>query len=148
MSRRDLGIGIALGLLAGIVALILFLFLESENTVDDPSLAGDGNGSQQQPRASGDSGDGAQPRPETPTIRLVGQRPVEVARINVSQGETVRFRVSSDTATTIVVQGYNVTQAVPAGGSTLIQFPARRAGDFGVFISGQPFALATIKVTP
>jgi hypothetical protein len=146
MSRRDLGIGITLGLLAGVIALVLFLFLESENKVDAPSV-GDGNGSTQQ-QPNGDSGDGEPPKPETPTIRLVGQRPVEVARINVSQGETVRFRVTSDTATTIVVQGYNVTESIPAGGSTLVRFPARRAGDFGVFVSGQPFALATIKVTP
>lgn len=38
MSRSDRLIGIVLGLLVGIVALILFVFLGSEETIDDPSI--------------------------------------------------------------------------------------------------------------
>jgi hypothetical protein len=42
MSRSDRLIGIVLGLLAGIAALILFIFLGSEDTIDAPSLEGAG----------------------------------------------------------------------------------------------------------
>lgn len=38
MSRTDRAIGILLGLLAGIVALILFVFLGSEDSIDAPSI--------------------------------------------------------------------------------------------------------------
>lgn len=38
MSRSDRAIGIVLGLLVGIVALILFVFLGSEETIDSPSI--------------------------------------------------------------------------------------------------------------
>jgi uncharacterized membrane protein required for colicin V production len=38
MSRSDRVIGIVLGLLIGIVALILFVFLGSQQTIDAPSL--------------------------------------------------------------------------------------------------------------
>ena len=38
MSRSDRFIGIALGLVVGVVALILFIFLGSEGAIDDPSL--------------------------------------------------------------------------------------------------------------
>ena len=38
MSRGDLLIGGALGLLVGIVAVVLFVFVGSESTIDAPAL--------------------------------------------------------------------------------------------------------------
>jgi uncharacterized membrane protein required for colicin V production len=38
MSRGDRAIGIALGLILGIVAVILFVFLGSQDTIDAPSI--------------------------------------------------------------------------------------------------------------
>lgn len=46
MSRTDRAIGIALGLVIGVVALILFIFLGSEGAIDAPSLE---SGAQQAP---------------------------------------------------------------------------------------------------
>lgn len=42
MSRSDRLIGIVLGLVVGIVALIIFVFLGSGDTIDAPSLEGAG----------------------------------------------------------------------------------------------------------
>jgi uncharacterized membrane protein required for colicin V production len=41
-SRRigDRAIGIALGVLLGLVVIVIFLFLGSRNTIDEPSLSG------------------------------------------------------------------------------------------------------------
>ena len=38
MSRSDLLIGIAVGVIVGIAAVVLFVFLGSESTFDAPSL--------------------------------------------------------------------------------------------------------------
>ncbi|HYU62095.1 MAG TPA: hypothetical protein VEK39_15175 [Solirubrobacterales bacterium] len=38
MSRGDRAIGIGLGVVLGIVAVILFVFLGSEDTIDAPSI--------------------------------------------------------------------------------------------------------------
>ena len=38
MSWRDRAIGIALGLVIGIAAVILFVFLGSQDTIDAPSI--------------------------------------------------------------------------------------------------------------
>jgi uncharacterized membrane protein required for colicin V production len=38
MSRRDRAIGIVLGLVIGVVALIIFVFAGSESSIDAPSL--------------------------------------------------------------------------------------------------------------
>jgi hypothetical protein len=41
-SRRigDRVVGIALGILLGLVVIVIFLFLGSRNTIDEPSLSG------------------------------------------------------------------------------------------------------------
>ena len=38
MSWGDRAIGIGLGLLLGVIAVILFVFLGSEDTIDDPQI--------------------------------------------------------------------------------------------------------------
>ncbi|MGA8219330.1 MAG: hypothetical protein WB771_12245 [Solirubrobacterales bacterium] len=40
LRSRDRVIGIALGILLGLAVIILFLFLSSRNTIDEPSLSG------------------------------------------------------------------------------------------------------------
>jgi hypothetical protein len=57
MGRRfwwpgDRAIGIVLGIVLGVAVIILFLFLSSRNTIDEPSLSGGGTTSTQtQPAA-------------------------------------------------------------------------------------------------
>ncbi len=53
MSRSDRLIGIALGLVVGVVALILFIFLGSEGSIDAPSI--DSPPAQSQPAQGGES---------------------------------------------------------------------------------------------
>ena len=38
--HRDRVIGVALGILLGLAVIVLFLFLGSRNTIDEPSLSG------------------------------------------------------------------------------------------------------------
>lgn len=52
MSRSDRAIGIALGLVIGIAALILFVFLGSGSSIDSPSI--DSNHQVERPAEAGD----------------------------------------------------------------------------------------------
>jgi hypothetical protein len=45
----DRAIGIALGLVLGIAVILLFLFLGSRNTIDEPSISGGGTQTATQP---------------------------------------------------------------------------------------------------
>jgi hypothetical protein len=45
----DRALGIALGILLGLAVIILFLFLGSRNTIDEPSLSGGATTTQTQP---------------------------------------------------------------------------------------------------
>jgi ABC-type Mn2+/Zn2+ transport system permease subunit len=47
----DRAIGIALGILLGLAVIVLFLFLGSRNTIDEPSLSGQATQTQAQPAA-------------------------------------------------------------------------------------------------
>ena len=49
----DRAIGIALGILLGIAVILLFLFLGSRNTIDEPSLSGGTSQTVTQPAAPG-----------------------------------------------------------------------------------------------
>jgi len=40
LRARDRALGIFLGILLGIAVILLFLFLGSRNTIDEPSLSG------------------------------------------------------------------------------------------------------------
>ncbi len=51
MSRTDRAIGVVLGILVGLVALILFVFLGSSGSIDAPSL--DERPAQSQPAQGG-----------------------------------------------------------------------------------------------
>ena len=44
MRARDRVIGISLGILLGVAIVVLFVFLGSRQTVDDPSISGEGGG--------------------------------------------------------------------------------------------------------
>jgi hypothetical protein len=45
----DRAIGIALGIVLGLAVIVLFLFLGSRNTIDEPSLSGEPTQTQTQP---------------------------------------------------------------------------------------------------
>ena len=47
----DRAIGIALGILLGLAVIVLFLFLGSRNTIDEPSLSGEATQTQVRPAA-------------------------------------------------------------------------------------------------
>jgi hypothetical protein len=46
---RDRAIGIVLGILLGLAVIILFLFLGSRSTIDEPSISGGATQTQTQP---------------------------------------------------------------------------------------------------
>jgi hypothetical protein len=57
----DRAIGIALGILLGLVIIVLFLFLGSRNTIDEPSISGGTTQTLTQPATSP-----AQSKPKPP----------------------------------------------------------------------------------
>jgi hypothetical protein len=62
LRARDRAIGILLGLLLGIAIVAAFVFLGSEQTIDDPSLSDDDRGAREAPAPHrGTEGPAAEP---------------------------------------------------------------------------------------
>lgn len=68
--------------------------------------------------------------------------------LNYEQGETVRFRVTSDVPEEIHVHGYDITKEVPAGETVTVSFKADINGIFEIEFHNSGAVLAQLKVVP
>ena len=157
MSRGDRALGIVLGLLLGVAIVAVFAFVFSEDTIDSAQLEGAGDGrAAEQPGDETDAGRGQPPgdpaeppEPAVPVIEIEGGQPVGgVQELEVTSGESIGIRVSSDAAYEIHLHGYDVAQEVAAGGSTEFDVPADIEGVFELEIEETVTPIAEISVVP
>lgn len=146
MSDRRLGIGI--GLLLGVAAVILFVFVLSDDTVDAPAV-------NDTTRAQTTTGDQPKTKPEKPaepplpTIEVVGGQPTGgVETLEVDKGETVEFLVRSDVAEHVHVHGYDLFEDIAAGGNVKFSFVAEIDGIFEVELEDSATQIAELRVNP
>ena len=83
------------------------------------------------------------PKPQ-PTLLQTGK----VAKLRFAEGETVRFRVRSDTDEEIHVHGYDRTEAIPAGKTVTVTFPAEITGIFEIEFHGSGELIGQLRVDP
>ncbi|QEC49966.1 hypothetical protein FSW04_21955 [Baekduia soli] len=87
--------------------------------------------------------------PAIPVVQVVDARPKGgVKRLSFTRGDTIRFRVRSDTADEIHVHGYDVHADVGQGGSASFTIPGRIEGRFVVELEGHATQIAELEVTP
>ncbi|MGZ8665758.1 MAG: hypothetical protein ACXWZM_01460 [Solirubrobacterales bacterium] len=139
----DRAIGIVLGILLGVGIVTAFVFLGSEETIDAPRIdhgAADGGD-----HASREKQRQQEPKP-VPIVRVVGGAPPPSGppRLDFKKGETVRFRVETDTPLGIEVPGYGVSRAVESAAT--LSFPATRVGQFPVIVDFSHIAIATLWI--
>jgi hypothetical protein len=133
VSRGDRALGIGVGVLVGVGAVVLFVFVGSEQTIDEPGLEGN--------RA------GLAERARLPTIRVVDGLPAGgVRRLEVDRGRRIRFRVSSDVVDDVRIEGYGVTRQVRPGHPVSFDLRARRPGSFEVKLVAGEAQLAELRV--
>ena len=87
------------------------------------------------------------PRPSAsdPGPLLTGEK---VVKIEVSKGDTVRFRARSPQDDEVHVHGYDLKKDVPAGGSVTFSFPANIEGVFEIELEGRKEQIAELRVSP
>ena len=84
------------------------------------------------------------PTPKPPPLLQSGK----VRKLSFDEGDTVRFRVRSDTAEEIHVHGYNITEAVAADRTETVSFKASITGIFEIEFHGSGTQIAELKVEP
>ena len=170
--------GIAIGLVLGVVAIVLFVFVLSDDTVDAPAVdtpsaeTGDASG------GAGDEGDGADdadavsgdddggsgsdgaggadkpakpkpPEPSIPTIEVVGGQPKGgVQTIETDKGAEVAFQIRSDVAEHVHVHGYDLFEDVGPGMTAKFRFTAEIDGIFEVELEDSAVPIIELRVNP
>jgi hypothetical protein len=87
--------------------------------------------------------------PKLPVIKVVGAKPQGgVKRLTFTKGQTIAFKVQSDTADEIHVHGYDVHKDVKAGGSVSFSIPAKIEGRFVVELEQHGTEIAELEVDP
>ena len=84
------------------------------------------------------------PTPKPPPLLQAGK----VRTLSFDEGDTIRFRVRSDTAEEIHVHGYDITKEVAAGKTATVSFKASITGIFEVEFHGSGTPIGELKVEP
>jgi hypothetical protein len=71
-----------------------------------------------------------------------------VKKIEVTQGEPIRFSVTSDTADEVHVHGFNYHKDVKKGGTISFDFPAKITGVFEVELEAAKVQLLSLRIDP
>jgi FtsP/CotA-like multicopper oxidase with cupredoxin domain len=85
----------------------------------------------------------ATPKPQPPL--LDGSK---VVKLEFTEGDTVRFRVTSDTPEEVHIHGYNIAKDLEPGKVTTVSFPASITGIFEIEYEGQGKQIAELRVDP
>jgi FtsP/CotA-like multicopper oxidase with cupredoxin domain len=140
--------------IAAVIAVVaIFLFASGpDETAEDAD-----NAAQQQtatPTATEEQQEASPQETETPTPTPTPrpQPPLltadEVKTIRFTEGETVRFRVRSDTADHIHVHGYDLMKDVEAGRTATMSFKATITGIFEIELEDSHTPIGELRVDP
>lgn len=146
---------VAVGSAIAIVALF-FVFSEGDRGGSDESAVSEtsaetsgsaGGGDPQQPAT--DEGRPAGERLEVPVIVVRGGEPEGgVEELEFAKGEEIRFRIDSNVDDEVHVHGYDVSQAVTAGQTTELAFPAEIDGVYEVELENSAVPIAELTISP
>jgi hypothetical protein len=127
-----------IGVAAIVVVVALFLVLKGGD--DDETAA---------TATSTTAGESTTVDSQVPTIVVKDGQPVGgVAELSFTEGDEIRFTVSSDVSDEVHFHGYDVGKDVEAGGSVSFDVPATIAGVFEVELEERVVQIAEITVNP
>ena len=132
---------IGAGVLAVAAAVILFVVLSG----------GDDSKNNDTSTTSATKKGGGTAAAAIPVIRLRGGEPAGGEQdIEVTSGDQIRFKVTSDIDGEVHVHGYDVEKPIKAGGSVSFDFPADLEGAFEIELhhGGGENEIAGLKVEP
>jgi hypothetical protein len=139
--------------------LVYFVFVHSEGTIDAPKI---NEGSTTTTRTTGQA-----PPPETttpedepkpppakspkqvPIVKVIGGAPPTDAgpkQLTFRKGEKVRFEIETDEPFSFEIRGLNIKQSIDQ--SSIISFPATKAGQFPVIATTTLIGVADLQIKP
>ena len=147
MSRAQRFTFLGIAVVIAVVAVILLADSSEDDSTPPASNAGataTATPTSEQPEAS--------PGEETPTPTPKPQPPLldgsKVVKLEFKEGDTVRFRVTSDTPEEVHIHGYDIAKDLEPGKVTTVSFPADITGIFEIEYEGQGKQIAELRVDP
>lgn len=145
-----------IGVLAIVVAVVLFVVLRDDggdSTTTTTSAAATtatttGGSAADKPEEKKPA-EQEPAEPQITTIVVKGGQPVGgVEELSYEKGDQIQFTVESDVDEEVHVHGYDVAEAVSAGGKVEFDFPASLEGLFEVELEHSVVPIAEITVNP
>lgn len=142
---RNTGIIVA----AVVVLVVGFVLATGGDDKGSGTSAGTATTTETAAPAATSAGTAAAPAPEVKTVTVKDGKPEGgVQRLAYDKGDTVRFRIDSDTADEIHVHGYDLMKDVEAGGSVAFTFPAKFDGKYEVELEDAGVQIASLEIQP
>jgi hypothetical protein len=136
--------------IAAVIAIVAVVLLAGGG--DDTSDSGQPAAATATPSATNEAREASPQATETPAPTPKPQPPLlragKVTKLNATQGDTVRFRVRSDTPEEIHVHAYDIERAVPAGETITVSFKATITGIVEIELHGSGEQIGQLTVEP
>jgi FtsP/CotA-like multicopper oxidase with cupredoxin domain len=143
MSGRQRFTFLAIAVVIAIVAVIV-LADSSEDETEPAQTAATATATATAEEPAAEDTPTPTPTPEPPPLLTAGK----VTELEATEGETVRFRVRSDTPEEVHVHGYNISKAIEAGQTATMSFKAAITGIFEIEFEESGTQIAELKVEP
>jgi hypothetical protein len=143
-----------LGIAAAIAVIAIVVFAASGGPDETAENAGSPAAQQTEtptPTATSGAGGGSTPT-ATPTPTPKPQPPLlqagKVSKLRFSEGDTVRFRVRSDSPDHVHVHGYDLMKDLQPGKTATVSFKATITGIFEIELEDAGVQIAELRVDP
>jgi hypothetical protein len=147
MSRNQRLTFLGIAAVIAVVAVVVFAVGGSDEDSGTPAAQQTAT-----PTATPSADDGESTPTATPTATPKPQPPLlqagKVAKLRVTQGETVRFRVRSDEAEEVHVHGYDLMKDLEPGQTATMSFKASITGIFEIEFEQSAEQIAELRVDP
>ena len=145
MSRRQRFTFLAIAVVIAVVAVIVLADSSEDDTEPSPTSAtatatptAEAGEDRATPTAT------ATPTPKPPPLLTAGK----VTELEATEGETVRFRVRSDSPEEVHVHGYDISKDIEPGQTATMSFKATITGIFEIEFEESGTQIAELKVEP
>jgi heme/copper-type cytochrome/quinol oxidase subunit 2 len=143
MSRGQRFTFLGIAVVIAIVAVIV-LADSSEDSAAPEQTSGTATPTATQEPQEASPGETETPTPKPPPL-LDGSK---VVRLEFTEGDTVKFRVSSDVPEEVHIHGYDIAQDLEPGKVTTVSFPASITGIFEIEFEHAKKQIGELRVEP
>ena len=148
MSRAQRFTFLGIAVVIAIVAIIVL----ADSSEDDSTPPSNANSTATATPTADQDGEATPTETATPTPTPTPQPPLldgsKVVKLEFTEGDTVKFRVTSDVPEEVHIHGYDIAKDLEPGKVTTVSFPASITGIFEIEYEGAGKQIAELRVDP